>query len=64
MLDEFDELEKESQMFEFIEVPSYIALVSFNTNEPIYIVKVDEKGKATDKMEDRDGHVIPPDYLF
>ena len=36
--------------FEFIELPSYVALVSGKISKPLYIIKVAEKGKATEKM--------------
>ena len=35
--------EKASQVFEFIEIPSYVALISDDSSEPVYFVKVEAK---------------------
>ena len=57
---ELDEVNHDSQIYEFVDVASYIALASYSTNEPIYIIQVSEKGEATEKLTDRYGHVIMP----
>ena len=36
--------EEASQIFEFIEIPSYVSLISDNSSEPVYFVKVEAKG--------------------
>ena len=36
--------------FEFKVIPSYVAVIIFSLNEPVYIIKVKEKGRATVKQ--------------
>ena len=68
--DEIDEEECELLMMsastmqmQIIELPSYVALVG-KISEPLYIIKVAEKGKATEKMYDQWNHVILPGELY
>ena len=49
-----DEKENSSQVFEFIDVPSYVALLSCSMNEPVYFVLIQEKGKAGETLRDWD----------
>ena len=58
--DDHDDVDKISQFYEFIEVPSFVALISFNANEPVYILQVLSKGKADKRLKDQFGHVILP----
>ena len=59
ILDEdFDNEDKISQIYEFIEVPAFVALLSFNTVEPFFVLKVLSKGKADETLRDRYGNVI------
>ena len=39
-------------------MPSFVAVVTFSLAESIYIIKVTEKGKATEKMSDNYGYNI------
>ena len=59
ILDEdFDNEDKISQIDEFIEVSAFVALLSFNTVEPFFVLKVLSKGKADETLRDRYGNVI------
>ena len=43
---------------------SYASLLSCNVSDPVYFVLVDKKGQATEKFQDRYGHVILPDEFY
>ena len=51
-------------VFDFITLTSYIALITGNMLQPVYILKIFEKGKAITKMHDKSGHMILPDELY
>ena len=60
-----DEQENHGQhIYEFVTVPSFVAVVSYNSCEPIYIIKINEKGVAKEPMKDRYGHSINPGELY
>ena len=59
-----DENEKGLKIFDFTDVPSFVAVVTFSLSEPIYIIKVTEKGKVTEKMSDNYGHNIMEGELY
>ena len=40
------------QFTHFFSPTQFVAIVTFSLAEPIYIIKVTEKGKATEKMSD------------
>ena len=42
----------------FVDVPSFVAVLSNNLNEPVYFIKVEEKGIAECELRDRFGHVV------
>ena len=42
--DDDNYIDRSQQMFDFVEVPSYISLITGNTIQPLYFVKVTEKG--------------------
>ena len=50
--------EEASQVFEFIEIPSYVALISDDSSEPVYFVKVEAKGICEEIMTDTYGHTL------
>ena len=50
--------EKASQVFEFVEIPSYVALISDNSSEPFYFVKVEAKEIFEKIMTDTYGHTL------
>ena len=53
-----DEIVNKSYILEFVDVPSFIAVLSNNLNEPVYFIKVEEKGIAECELRDRFGHVV------
>ena len=57
VLDE-DDGASQSMLYELIDTPSTVAVLSCSTSEPIYIIRVVEKGIAKSKIEDRFGHTI------
>ena len=62
MVDEDDD--RQSRIYEFVSTPSYVSLLSYNSNDPVYFVLVEKKGQATEKLQDRYGHVILPSELY
>ena len=50
-------------VFDFITLPSDIALITGNMLQPVYILKIFEKGKTSTKMHDKYEHVILPEEL-
>ena len=50
--------EKTSQIFEFVEIPSYVALISDNSSEPVYFVKVEAKEICEKIMTDTYDHTL------
>ena len=62
-LDE-DNGDHRQQIYAFLEVPTFISVISYNSSEPVYIIKVVEKGEAKQQLNDRYGHVISPGELF
>ena len=57
MLDE-DDGASQSMLYELIDTPSTVAVLSCYTSEPVFLIRVVEKGIATSKIEDRFGHTI------
>ena len=51
-------------MFEFVSIPSFVAVVSYNSCEPVYIIKVTEKDLAKEGLKNSFGHVIYPGELY
>ena len=45
-------------ILEFVDVPSFAAVLSNNLNEPVYFIKVEEKGIADCELRDRFGHDV------
>ena len=56
-LDE-DDGASQSMLYEFIDTPSTVAVLSCHASEPVYLIRVVEKGIAKSKIEDRFGHTI------
>ena len=55
MLDEDDN--RESCIYEFLSIPSYVSY-------PVHFVLVEKEGQATEKLQDRCGHVILSGKLY
>ena len=53
-----DETVSKSYILEFVDVPSFVVLLSNNLNETVYFIKVEEKGIAECELRDRFGHVV------
>ena len=53
-----DETVNKSYILEFVDVPSFVAVLSNNLNEPVYFIKVEEKGIAECQLRDRFGDVV------
>ena len=62
MVDEDDD--RQSRIYEFTSTPSYVNLLLCNASDPVYFVLVEKKGQATEKLQDRHGHVILPGKLY
>ena len=49
---------------DFIEVPSFVSLFSGSQNEPLYFVRVTEKGTAEKDLTDPYGHFVGTSEKF
>ena len=56
--EEVDAIDKTEHIFDFLDVPSFVSLFSWNQNEPYYFVKLTEKGAAQKDLTDPYGHFI------
>ena len=62
-LDENKGGERGHQIFQFLELSSFVAVISYNSYEPVYIIKIIEKGETSEEIKDRYGHSMAPgDY--
>ena len=57
-LQDDDSGEETLEVFEFIEIPSYVALISDDSSEPVSFVKVETKGICEETMADTYGHTL------
>ena len=48
-----DEVDNAEQIFTFVDAPSFVSLFSGSPNEPLYFVKVTEKGAASENHSGR-----------
>ena len=62
--DDDDGIDRTEQIFNFVDVPSFISLFSGSPNEPLYFVKVVGKGTASEGITDRYGHFISAGEMF
>ena len=63
--DDDDGIDKRTeQIFNFVDVPSFISLFSGSPNKPLYFVKIVEKGAASEDITDRYGHFISAGEMF
>ena len=53
-----DKTVNKSYIPEFVDVPSLVAVLSNDLNEPVYFIQVEEKGIAVCELRDRFGHVV------
>ena len=54
--EEVDAIDKTEQIFDFLDVPSFVSLFSGNQNESLYFFKVTEKDTAQKDLTDPYGH--------
>ena len=57
-------LNKSEQIFDFLHVRSFVMVFSGNQNEPLYFVKVTEKGAAQEDVTDSYGYFITSGEKF
>ena len=62
--DDDDGIDRTGQIFNFVDVPSFISLFSGSPNEPLYFVKIVEKGTTSEDITDRYGHFISAGEMF
>ena len=62
MIDEDDD--RESHIYEFLSIPSYVSLLSCNASDPVYFVLMEKMNQVTEKLQDWYGHVILPGELY
>ena len=58
-----DEEDESHKVFEFAAVPPFLALISEDFNGPVYILIVEEKGRAEKEQDDFE-HCIPAGDLY
>ena len=51
---------QEQHVFEFVEAPSFVTLLTGSQVEPLYFVQITEKGVAESRLSDKCSHVILP----
>ena len=59
-----EDTDQANRKYEFTAIPSFVAVITFSLNEPVYIIKVTEKDRATQMMSDMYGHRISKDELY
>lgn len=60
LLDAYDK-EPGQYVYEFVIIPSFFAVVSYNSCEPVYIINI---GTAKEEMKDRYGYSLAPRHLY
>ena len=58
---DIDDEDEYLKVLAFVAIQSFVALVS---EDSVYILKVEEKGKAEKEEQDDYGHTIPPGQLY
>ena len=53
-----------TKIFEFVTIPSFVAVISCNTSEPIYFIKIVKKNMAKENFRDRFGQEIFPGVCY
>ena len=53
-----------NRIYEFTAIPSFVAVITFSLNKPVYIIKVTEKGRATQMMPYMYRHRISKGELY
>ena len=56
--DDDDKVDRIEKKFNFVDVPSFVSVLSGSPNKPLYFVNVAEKGAASENYSDPYGHFI------
>ena len=59
-LDEDLPIDREEQIFDFVEIPSFVTVLTGVSTEPLYFLKIVENGISNDTLSDNWRHVILP----
>ena len=59
-----EDIDQNQQIFDFVDLPSFVSLFTGNPAEPLYFVKITEKGTAIKDMKDLYSHFIHTGELF
>ena len=59
-LDEDQPIDREEQIFDFVQIPSFVTVFTGVSAEPLYFLKLVEKGISDDTLSDNWRHVILP----
>ena len=63
-LDENEGEERGYQIFDFLEVSSFAAVISYNPYKPAYIMNINEKDEASEEIKDPHEHSLTHGELF
>ena len=63
-LDEDLPIDREEHIFDFVEIPSFVTVFTGVSAEPLYFLKIVEKGISNDTLSDNWGHVILPGLRY
>ena len=63
-LDEGLQIDQEEQIFDFVEIPSFVTVFIGVSAEPLYFLKIVEKGISNDTLSDNWRHAILPGLRY
>ena len=55
---ELNEVSSIFHIFDFVTIPSCMAVISPNSSEPIYLIKVNDNRRSNQKLKERHNHVV------
>ena len=55
---------QDEQIFDFIDTPSFVTLFTGASSEPLYFIKLTEKGVSDGTITDNWGHIISPGLRY
>ena len=61
---ELEDTDQANRIYEFTAIPSFVAVITFSLNDPVYIIKVTEKGQVKQMMSDMYRHIISQGKLY
>ena len=56
-----DEEKYLTKIFEFVTIPSFVALIPCNTSDPVHFIKIVDKNEAKENLREWFGHEIFPE---